>query len=225
MNIKLLDTLDRPRERLIRNGAQALSDYELIAIMLGSGTKEQDVIELSINLINAYGLEKLLRMNYIELKKIKGIKEAKATKLMACFELARRCIKKENNIITLKDAESVYRYAKSDYMFLREENLMVIYVDIKCKPILKKIYSNHYVGSVEIPCREIIKDGLDVSAYGIFLIHNHPSNDLNPSSADIAATFKIRNVLKEVSIILFDHLIVSDISYYSFDENNILNKI
>lgn len=222
MNFKNIKNTEKPRERLIALGPESLSDYELLAIMLGSGTKEYNVMDLSIELINRYGLDKLLRMSYSELKKIKGIKEAKATKLMACFELAKRCIKKENIIKSFNNAKDVYSYVKSDYLFINEENIMVIYVDVKCRPIYKKIYSNKNIYKVEIPIKEIVKDAMNNFAYGIFLIHNHPSNEIKPSITDVNSTIKLSNILKSIDLILLDHIIVGKDEYFSFEENNIL---
>lgn len=90
MKIKEMNEEEKPREKLLANGVKALTDSELLAIMLGSGTKEESVLELSSRLINKYGLSKLFNMSFDELSKIKGIKEAKATKLMSAFEIARR---------------------------------------------------------------------------------------------------------------------------------------
>lgn len=222
MNFKMLNNEQRPRERLIKYGANSLSDYELLAIMLGSGSKKLNVIELSIMLINKYGIGKLLRMNYYELKKINGIKEAKATKLMACFELAKRCIKNEYNKTSIQTACELFNYVKNDFLFLMEENVMVVFVDVKCRVVFKKMYSDKDISMVTLPIRNIIKDGIDLASYGLFLIHNHPSGDVAPSSNDIQSTLRLKQILNAVNLVLLDHLIISDNEYFSFEENDIL---
>lgn len=222
MKIKNISLSERPRERLIRLGSQALMDYELLAIMLGSGNKEQSVLELANALIEEYGLTRLLSMDFNELSKIKGIKQAKASKLMACFEIAKRCMNKKDNFISLLSAKEVYEFVSPDFMFLKQERLMILYVDVKCRVIHKSFLYDFNVSEVCLPIRKIIGDAINLSAYGIFLIHNHPSGDITPSISDIESTEYLKNLLAEVNIIVLDHLIVSDVKFYSFMDNKIL---
>lgn len=223
MKLKNMKQDDRPRERLIHFGAEALTDYELLAIMLGSGSKEQSVIELSMMLIQEYGLNRLLRMNFMELKQIKGIKEAKASKLMSCFELAKRCIKKEEGTANLSTSKGVFEFCKSDYMFTETEKLMAIFVDCKCN-VLHKIFLGQSDSSVvTVPTREIIRYGLSCNAFGVILVHNHPSGEIEPSRSDIEATKRIEEVLLEINIHLLDHLIVGGDKFFSFLDSGLLN--
>ncbi len=222
MKIKNIVAKERPRERLISKGANSLSDYELLAIMLGSGTKEKSVLELSIELIEKYGLEKLFQMDYKELKKIKGIKEAKASKLMSCFEIAKRCIAKKDNLIQLSNAIEVYQYVQSDFLYLKTERIMILYVDTKCRVIQKSFLNGDQVAKIELPVKKIIGEAIKWNAYGIFLIHNHPSGDVMPSSSDIDSTHYLITLLNEIGIAFLDHIIVSDTNFFSLMDNKII---
>lgn len=223
MKIKEMNEEEKPREKLLANGVKALTDSELLAIMLGSGTKEESVLELSSKLINKYGLSKLFNMSFDELSKIKGIKEAKATKLMSAFEIARRCIKEERNIKKpLLCKEDVYDFIKGEYAFINYEMLSLVYVNCKCVPIEYKTYSNSLSHSVSIPYREIINEAIMNKCYGIFLIHNHPTGDNNPSKEDIESTEELEEILIRLNIILLDHIILSNGNYLSLNEYGLL---
>ena len=214
---------DMPREKLIELGASNLTDYELLAIMLGSGTKKENVVDLSIRLINEYGLSNLIKMEYNDLKKINGIKEAKASKLMSTFEIVRRVIERENkeNIKSLTKPNEVYDYIISDYLLLNHEKICIIYLNSKLK-VLEKSFFDGDLAIAELPIKKIIKKALNIDAYGIILIHNHPSGDINPSIQDIDSTKSLNEILSNVNIVLFDHLIISSNGkYFSFNDNNI----
>ena len=116
VKIDEIDKLDRPREKMVIKGPEALSEVELLAIMLGSGSKNESVLDLSKRLIKDYGIDRLFRMNYDELKRISGIKIAKATKLMATFEITRRILSSKTNDIVLNDAKDVYKYVRGEYI-------------------------------------------------------------------------------------------------------------
>ncbi len=224
MDIKKITKDDRPRERLINEGASKLLDYELLAIMLGSGTKEKSVLDLSIELIDKYGFLKLFQMDFNELKKINGIKSAKASKLMACFEIAKRCQIKMNEInkLELDNSELVYNYIKSHFLCDKHEKLFIIYTDVKCRIIKYDIFTNDENAEIAIPIKRIIKSALENNAFGIFISHNHPSGDVTPSRSDIISTKALLNALKPLGIYLFDHLVISDLNYYSFSDNKLI---
>lgn len=213
---------DLPREKLIKYGADSLYDFELLAIMIGSGTKEKSVFELANDLINEYGLKRLFSMSFTELSKIKGIKHAKATKLMACFEIAKRCITISNENIQFSSASIVYDFIKPYYLFLKNEVISVIFVDSKCRLINKLSFDNYEPAHATLPIKKIIGEAINNNAYGVFLIHNHPSGDVRPSKSDISTTNILYNTLTDIDIILMDHIIVSDTKYFSFLEHKIL---
>lgn len=222
MDINVINKEDRPRERLIRKGGEALSDVELLAIMLGSGSKELGVLDLANKLLNDYGLDKLLNMSYAELSKIKGIKEGKACRLMACFELAKRAslIKKEN--VNFKCGKDIFKYVYPEFKYLKKECFMVLYLDTKLRLIASYKKMDGIAFEVEIPVRKIITDAVSLDTYGIILIHNHPTGDPKPSQADIDSTNNISELLNVVKIVLLDHIIIGDNNYYSMLENGVI---
>ena len=224
MKIKEIEKELRPRERLINNGAYNLTDSELLAIILSSGSKNESAIDLAKRLVKEFGLKRLFDMNYDELKKINGIKEAKATKLMAIFEVTRRLLKIEDNSIILAKPIDVYNYVKNDYLFINYEMITIIYVNKLSKVIAKKNYNEGLVNRAFIPFRKIIYDAINLNAYGIIMIHNHPSGDIRPSEDDLYATKLMIDTLKPLNIILFDHLVISNSKYYSIGENKVFNK-
>ena len=217
MKIFDLDIKQRPREKLINEGVINLSDIELLAIMLGEGTKNESVIELSTKLINKYGLKKIFNMTYDQLIKLDGIKKAKATKIIATFEIARRSLKKEDIKIKLDKPNLLYEFIKNDFLLHDNEILEVIYVDTKCNFIDKDIYTDDLSSNVKMPFRKIVINALRCKCFGVFLAHNHPSGDLNPSVSDIEATFKLKDTLNSINIHLFDHLIIGNNGYYSIN--------
>lgn len=213
-----------PREKIIKDGPNNLLDSELIAIMLGTGTKEENVFELAERLAKEIGLEKLMDMNSYELKNINGIGQAKATKLLACFEIAKRYMvrKKEKDVIYLRSTNEAYEYVKNDYLLLQYEVVIAIYVDSQLGIIKKNIFDNYEGTRAFFPFRKIVKQAIDYSAHGIFIFHNHPSNNLKPSESDIDVTFQLKTVLANVGVVLLDHIIVGKNSYFSFAEHKYL---
>ncbi len=225
MKMKYIENNDRPREKLILNGVNSLSNVELMAIMLASGTKEESVLDLSSRIINEYGFDRLFNMSYAELKSIKGIKEAKATRLMALFEIARRIMKNKKDKFQLDDSKAAYEYLKNEFQFLESEIVVLVLVNSQCEVIKVKKYNSDTSSAVLIPFRDIVNEAINYKAYGIFLAHNHPSGNVNPSKADIDVTKRMINLLRELSINFFDHLIISGDTYFSFSDSRILLKI
>lgn len=220
--IENINKKELPRERLIEKGSSALKDSELLAIMLGSGNKDNNVLELSDYLINNYGLTKLLNMTYEELSKIKGIKEGKATRLMACFEIAKRACIVNNELVTFKTSYDIFNYVKQYYIYQDKEQSMAIFVNHKLKLLgvtRGECFSNFMTN---ISIKKIVEKAISSSAYGVILIHNHPSGDLTPSKADIDTTHNIYQILYALDLELIDHLIITNDKYFSFLENQLL---
>ena len=213
-----------PREKIIKDGPSDLSDDELLAIMLSSGTKNEDVFSMSKRLIQDYGFASLMRLDYNELSKIPGIKMAKGAKLLAIFEIARRVISEENNKKCLNDAKGLFEYVYPFYYGIKKEVLMIIGVNSRLKVLNLKKYTSDSYNEINIPIKEIIKDILQMDPYGVFIIHNHPGGNINPSTADIKYTIELGKTLDALNILLLDHLIISNDTYYSFNENHTLKS-
>ena len=155
-----------------------------------------------------------------EIIKIKGIKAAKASKLLSCFEVTRRIISDEVNELKLDDAESLFKYIYPDYYLIDYEILTVIYVDHKLNVLRKDKYSDKSKDMIRMPIKDIIKNSLNIDAYGIFLVHNHPQGTLFPSDADIDSTRRLIKICSNLGIHFFDHLIIARGIYYSFSESS-----
>ncbi len=229
MKMDYIDKNNRPREKLINSGAFYLSDAELLAIMLGYGTKDESIMDLSSRLIKEYGLRGMFNMNYSDLIKISGIKEAKATKLLATFEIARRAMNDKKDDIILAESEDVYNYVKDEYILLNEEILTIIYVTNSLKIIDKEKYTLSDSGMVEVPFKKIVYNAINKNSKGIFMIHNHPGGSLKPSRADIKSTEELRGLLSKLGMHLFDSIIIGKNEYFSIadfiDNTNSLNRL
>lgn len=221
--IKEIPEEERPRERLIKRGANSLTNAEILAILLSTGTKDESVIELSKRLM--YQLEKLSQLNkitYEELIQVKGIKTAKACTILAAIELGKRL--KKNNQSDLKevyinDSFDVFELLNEDLKLLEQEHVIAIYIDIKAKVIK---FETIYIGTlnqVAIHPREIFKNALKLNAYGIILVHNHPSGNSHPSSADRQVTEEMERAGEILKIKFIDHVIIGNNEYYSIREN------
>ncbi len=217
---------EMPREKLIKFGPEYLTDIELLAIILRTGTKDLPVLDLSRKILNEFNFKEISRKSFEELNLFKGIKTAKATQIIALFELARRLSSNLNNNhnkkIQIKNSLDIYNLIRNDFLHLTEERVMLILVNTK-NQILKKEFINF--GSINysiIDIRKIIKKVLLNDANGFFIIHNHPSGDPSPSQEDIEITKKIFKVSQDININFLDHIIIGN-NYFSFLDNNLLN--
>ena len=224
MKIKLLKENDRPRERLIKLGVESLSDVELLAIILGCGTKDMDVITLANYICNNYSIQGLKNMSYNQLVKIPGIKMAKATSLIATFELVKRSLKKDDDEVSFDRSSEIFKYLYCDFMLESKEILVVIYLDSKLNVLKKNIFHSYEPSAVSIPIRKVVEEALLLNSTGIVIAHNHPSGDITPSQADKKITLEVMNILRGLNIDLIDHLIISKDKYYSFSDNGMLDN-
>ena len=221
VKIKKIPINDRPRERLINFGASSLSNEELLSILLNSGTKNLSVKNLaSIILSKTNNLRDLDKLSYHDLINIKGVGSAKASIILSFLELSKRINMEENKInnIKLNDPSKVFDYFK--YRINKDqEEFYCIYLDAKKKVISYKLL---FVGTVNhsmVHPRDIFKEAYKLNAAFIICVHNHPSGDVHPSLDDINVTKRIFEIGNLMGIKLIDHIIVSEINYYSFLEN------
>ncbi len=216
---------DRPREKLMLKGKASLSDAELIAILIGSGTRELSAVDLSKIILQSVNnnLHELAKMNIDELCRFKGIGEAKAISIVAALELGRRRkesdIRKKTKISSSKDAHEAIRPYLMD---LLHEQFWVILLN-RANEIAKitQISIGGVAGTIADP-KIIFKAAIDALASGIILVHNHPSGNLTPSQADKDLTKKVKEAGKLLDIPVLDHIIFSDYHYFSFADEGIL---
>lgn len=222
MNLKTLPLHERPREKMRLHGPEALTDSELLALILRTGTKKEDVLTMSAELLKKFNLKQLSRARLPVLEKQLGIGETKSTQIAACFEIARRLIKFKENRSTIHKAKDVADILMTEMRALSREHLKIILLNTR-KKILH--IDTLFIGSLNesiIHPREIFQRALEEGAAAIILVHNHPSGDPTPSDADIEATKQIMEAGAIIDIPLLDHVIIGDNIYFSMHEKNLI---
>ena len=210
---------NKPRERLKVVGAAALSDQELLAILLRSGTREMNVIELSQAILkHCGGLNGLRRITAEELREISGIGPAKTASILASVELGRRfskAIRKNEDRFRINMAEDVYDFLRYDMENLDHEELRVLSLDSKHYLLGEDILYKGTINTSNIRIAEVFRKPLLLNAASMILVHNHPSGDPVPSAADIVTTRNIIAAGKSLELPLLDHVIIGQGSFTS----------
>lgn len=224
--IKDIPISERPRERLIEYGVDSLSNEELLSIILKTGTKNNSVKKLSINILQKYNnITNLKDININDIMKINGIGKVKAIELIASIELGKRVYTNAyKEKIKISNSYDIYTYFKTKLKDKKQEYFYVLYLDNKKKIIENKLL---YVGTINksvVHPREIFKNAYLNSASYIVCIHNHPSGDPHPSKEDILLTKNLKEIGKLNNIPILDHIIIGDVSYYSFFEEGIYEE-
>lgn len=215
---------DRPREKLLLKGSAALSDAELIAILIGSGTPGESAVDLAKAILKstANSLNDLGKITVAGLKSFKGIGEAKAITIIAALELAkRRRVEPVKEKEKIKGSADVFEYFHH-LADLPNEEFWTIYLNRANKIVSAQRISQGGITGTVADTRLILKNALDQFACGIILCHNHPSGNLAPSQEDKTLTQKIKQAAQIFDIAILDHIIVSDMGYYSFADEGIL---
>lgn len=225
LSIKNWAEEDRPREKLLIKGTSALSDAELIGILLGSGTKTLTAVDLAKLILRESGndLHKLAKLSVKDLMKFKGIGEAKAITIVSALELGRR--RKDlgpPETIKVRDAEDAYEMLKGELVDLPHEEFWVILLKRNQEFIKKVKVSTGGVAATVVDSRMVFKAGVEALASAIILVHNHPSGSLKPSPEDLGITKKLIEGGKHLDVRILDHVIISDKGYFSFSENDML---
>lgn len=210
---------DRPRNRLINNGAASLSNNELLSIIIRSGSVQENAINLSQRIFSTYDLLQLSAINIKQLTAITGIKEAKAAQIAACFELARRLQNFTKDSKTkINSPEDVYRYLYPGMRELKKEYFIELCLDTKNQILRRDTISVGSVNANIVHPREVFKAALIESATSIIVAHNHPSGDPTPSREDIELTKKLVESGKILGINVVDHVIIGDGRHFSMKE-------
>ena len=207
---------DRPREKLKKYGAFSLSDKEVLAILLRTGTKSKNVIELASSILeDVGGITKLRETTFNELSKHKGIGEEKAIHILANIEFARRIYSTDTPDIKCNSPEVIARFLKSSLENLTQEFFIVLDIDTKGKILEKReVFKGSLAMSVVHP-REVFKNAIKNSAASIVCVHNHPSGDPTPSMEDLLTTINLIEVGDVVGIEMLDHIVVAKEGYVS----------
>lgn len=216
---------DRPREKLLLKGRQALSDAELLAIVLGSGSREDSAVGLAQKILQSvnHHLPELSKCGLEELKKFKGIGEAKAITIAAALELGRRRqLTDIRDKPQVKSSQDAFNAIAPLIMDLNREEFWILLLNRANRILARERISSGGISGTVVDARVIFRKALKGSACSLILFHNHPSGNLNPSQADISLTQKLKKAGETLDIAILDHLIIGESGFYSFADEGIL---
>lgn len=216
---------DKPREKLMNKGKNALSDAELIAILIGSGSRSESAVELSKRILASVNnnLNAVGKLSLQQLLVFKGIGEAKAISILAAMELGRR--RRAEDAVELKkisSSQSIFEIMQPLIGELPHEEFWIIYLNNSNKVISKAQLSKGGITGTVVDVRLVFKTALEMGAVGLVLSHNHPSGALTPSDADKQITRKLKLAGESLDIRILDHLIVTENHYFSFADEGLL---
>lgn len=218
--IKELPKVERPREKLMQYGPEKLSNSELLAILLRSGTKGENVVELSNKILKRFGANELPNLTFNDLKDYPGLGPAKACEIVACFELGKRLLKDKKAEIYLKPKE-VWEELK-DLRDHKKEHFVIFYLDSRNREIKREIISVGSLNANLVHPREVFEPAVRNLAAQIILAHNHPSGDPEPSEDDLEITKRLVESGKILGIEIVDHIIITKTGFISFKEKNFI---
>ncbi len=226
LTIKEMPSTERPREKLNRLGAIGLTDVEILAIILGTGSCRETAIDLAAKLLNSIngegGLKALLDMTVEELSQYRGMGAAKACKLIAAAELARRInLTAEDKEVVIKVPGDAALHVMQEMRYLKKEHFRIMLLNVKNRLISTEAVSIGSLSASVVHPREIFKLPIKRSAAAIILIHNHPSGDPTPSQEDINITKRIYEAGEIIGIDVLDHIIIGDGRYSSLKEKGL----
>ncbi|MBI3366535.1 DNA repair protein RadC [Candidatus Roizmanbacteria bacterium] len=220
MKIKDLPLIDRPREKLLRYGAEKLTSEELLAILLGSGAKGISALELSTKVLKQFGEKKLQTSTTSDFQNLLGIGKTKACRIIAAFELGKRLLtgKKTSFVMKPKDVWNEFMEIRGS----QKEHFVVFYLNVRNQIIQKEIISIGILNTSLVHPREVFEPAVKHLAAQILISHNHPSGDCTPSDEDMELTKRLIDAGKILGIEIIDHVIVSAQQWYSLKEHLLL---
>ena len=224
--LKELSIDDRPRERLMAKGSGVLSNAEILAILIGSGTREKSAVQLSREILTAFDndLDKFASVNLPNLLRFRGIGEAKAVSLMAALELGRRRKNAEKKApVQIKASSDAYHLVKDRFDDLPHEEFYIVLLNRANKVQAVELISRGGVSGTTVDGKIIFRKALDHGSCGIILCHNHPSGNLTPSKSDKNVTRNLIQFGKLIDIAVLDHLIVTNDGFFSFNDHQLMS--
>lgn len=216
---------DRPREKMLSKGRDSLSDAELVAILIGSGNRQESAVDLSKRILASVNnnLNELASLSISDLMKFKGVGEAKAISIITAITLGRRT-QLENAMVKpiINSSKSVFNIMQPIIGNLNHEEFWILFLNNSNKVIHKKQLSKGGITGTLVDVRMLFKKAVELLAVGIVVCHNHPSGKITPSESDKKLTQKIKDAGVVLDVKLLDHLIITEKNYYSFaDEGNL----
>lgn len=216
--IKDLPVTLRPREKLLAKGAENLSDSELLAILLGTGTKQRNALSLAQFLFKSISLRELANVSPDQLEKIGGVGKGKAARIIAAIELGKRLFASSSLVKVIVQTTADALLQVKDIAAKKQEHLVVLYLNARHELLQKETVGMGSLNAMVIEPKEIFSPAVLMPCATIIIAHNHPSGDPNPSEEDIRFTKRIQAAGELMGIPLLDHLIVSHSDYFSFRE-------
>ena len=220
--IEGVSAVELPRERLVRFGAEVLKDFELLAIVLGTGYRGQNVLEVARTIIDTHPKEVLLEMDLQRLSRLKGLGKAKGGVLVAAFELARRALQKGIGVRPVISCPTETVPLLADIKEKRKEFFMCLYLNARNQLIHKEVISIGSLSASIVHPREVFQVAVSHSAASIILAHNHPSGDVSPSKDDIELTRRLIKAGEIMGIEVLDHVIISAMDFVSLKERGLM---
>ena len=216
---------DKPREKLLLKGKTALSDAELIAILIGSGSRNESAVSLSQRILASvdYNLNALGKLSVNQLNNFKGIGDAKAITIQAAMELGRRRrLEAAIELQKITSSKTIFDIMQPIIGELMYEEFWIVYLNNSNKIIAKSQLSKGGITGTVVDVRLVFKTALELGAVGIILAHNHPSGTIQPSESDKQITQKLKSGGEQLDIRILDHIIVTETQYFSFSDAGIL---
>jgi len=218
--IKDLPKVERPREKLMQYGPERLSNSELLAILLRSGKKGENVVDFSSKILRKFGTKELPNLTFDDLRNYPGLGPAKACEIIACFELGKRVLKDKKAQIYLEPKE-VWKELK-DIRNYKKEHFVIFYLDSRNQEIKREIISVGSLNANLVHPREVFEPAVRNLVAQVILAHNHPSGDPEPSEDDLEITKRLVEAGKILGIEVVDHVIVANNGFLSFKEKNLI---
>jgi DNA repair protein RadC len=218
--IKELPKIERPREKLIQYGPERLANSELLAIILRSGKKGENVVDLACKILKRFKAEELPHLSYADLKGIQGLGPAKTCEIIACFELGKRLLKGKAEKFYLK-AEDIWNELR-DIRNNKKEHFITFFLDTRNQEIKREIISVGSLNASLVHPREVFEPAVRHIAAQIILVHNHPSGNPEPSEDDLEITKKLVEAGHILGIEVVDHIIITKKGFTSFKEKNLI---
>jgi DNA repair protein RadC len=216
---------DQPREKLRDKGKLVLSDAELVAIIIGSGNRDESAVDLAKRILASvdHNLNALGKLSLKQLMEFKGIGEAKAITIAAALELGRRRKLEDTKQLTkITSSRDVFQLMQPILGELPHEEFWILYLNNSNKVLQKNQLSKGGITGTLVDVRLVLKTALEVGAVSLILVHNHPSGTLNPSQADKDLTLKLKRASEHLDMKVLDHLIITETNYFSFADENTL---
>lgn len=225
ISIKNLSEDDRPREKMMNLGRASLSNAELLAILIGSGSRNQSAVSLCQEILSSYknDINKVAELTIHDLMKFKGIGEAKAISIVAALELGRRRTANEvKKMDAINSSMDIFLFLKHKFEDLQHEEFHIVLLNRANKIKDSVNISKGGISGTVVDGKIIFKKALEQNASSIILCHNHPSGNLNPSESDKMLTLKLKEFGKLIDLPILDHLIFTDDDYFSFADNGMI---